>query len=62
MMGLDGKVVVIAGGRGGLGQAVTPKAGARPPGTHRHNIMQKLELNSIVGLVRYAIRNYIVVP
>jgi NAD(P)-dependent dehydrogenase (short-subunit alcohol dehydrogenase family) len=32
MMGLDGKVVVIAGGRGGLGQTVTPafaKAGAR---------------------------------
>lgn len=27
--------------------------------THRHRIMQKLELNSIVDLVRYAIRNHI---
>lgn len=28
--------------------------------THRHRIMQKLELNSIVDLVHYAIRNHIV--
>ncbi|WP_447980167.1 response regulator [Candidatus Nitrospira bockiana] len=30
--------------------------------THRHRIMQKLELSSIVDLVRYAIRNQIVAP
>lgn len=30
--------------------------------THRHRIMQKLELTSIVDLVRYAIRNQIVAP
>jgi DNA-binding NarL/FixJ family response regulator len=30
--------------------------------THRHHIMQKLQLNSIVELVRYAIRNHIVAP
>jgi NAD(P)-dependent dehydrogenase (short-subunit alcohol dehydrogenase family) len=38
-MGVDGKVVVIAGGRGGLGQAVTPafeKAGARVIVIDRH--------------------------
>jgi NAD(P)-dependent dehydrogenase (short-subunit alcohol dehydrogenase family) len=39
MMGVDGKVVVIAGGRGGLGQTVTPafvKAGARVIVIDRH--------------------------
>jgi NAD(P)-dependent dehydrogenase (short-subunit alcohol dehydrogenase family) len=38
-MGVDGKVVVIAGGRGGLGQTVTPafvKAGARVIVIDRH--------------------------
>jgi NAD(P)-dependent dehydrogenase (short-subunit alcohol dehydrogenase family) len=39
MMGLDGKVVIIAGGRGGLGQTVTPafaNAGARVIVIDRH--------------------------
>jgi NAD(P)-dependent dehydrogenase (short-subunit alcohol dehydrogenase family) len=43
MMGLDGKVVVIAGGRGGLGQTVTPafaKAGARVIVIDRHAASQ----------------------
>ena len=30
--------------------------------THRHRIMQKLELESIVDLVHYAIRNHVVQP
>ena len=30
--------------------------------THRHRIMQKLELKSIVDLVHYAIRNHVVQP
>jgi len=28
--------------------------------THRHNLMQKIDCHSVAGLVRYAIRNYII--
>jgi DNA-binding CsgD family transcriptional regulator len=41
---------------------VTLNISVKTAETHRHHIMQKLELRSIADLVHYAIRNHIVVP
>jgi DNA-binding CsgD family transcriptional regulator len=30
--------------------------------THRSNIMRKLEIHNVAGLVRYAVRNQIIEP
>jgi DNA-binding NarL/FixJ family response regulator len=42
--------------------AVALNISAKTAETHRANIMQKIDCHSVVGLVRYAIRNHIIAP
>lgn len=52
-------VQLLAEGKSNKDVAVILNISVKTAETHRHRIMQKLELNSIVDLVRYAIRNHI---
>lgn len=52
-------VQLLAEGKSNKDVAGTLNISVKTAETHRHRIMQKLELNSIVDLVRYAIRNHI---
>ena len=53
-------VQLLAEGHSTKEVAIALNISAKTAGTHRANIMQKIECHSVVGLVRYAIRNHIV--
>jgi two-component system response regulator NreC len=53
-------VQLVAEGKSNREVAVALGIGVRTAETHRANILQKLELDSIAGLVRYAIRNNLI--
>ena len=55
-------VQLLAEGKTNKEVAVTLNISVKTAETHRHHIMQKLELRSIADLVHYAIRNHIVAP
>jgi DNA-binding NarL/FixJ family response regulator len=52
-------VQLLAEGKSNKEVASTLNISVKTAETHRHRIMQKLELNSVVDLVHYAIRNHI---
>ena len=53
-------VQLLAEGKSNREVAVALGIGVRTAETHRANILQKLQLDSITGLVRYAIRNNLI--
>jgi DNA-binding NarL/FixJ family response regulator len=53
-------VRLLAAGRGNKAVAVALAISVKTVESHRANIMRKLELDTIVGLVRYAVRNALV--
>jgi DNA-binding NarL/FixJ family response regulator len=55
-------VQLLAEGKTNKEVSVTLNISVKTAETHRHHIMQKLELRSIADLVHYAIRNHIVAP
>ena len=55
-------VQLLAEGKGNKEVADTLKISVRTADTHRTNIMRKLSCHSLSDLVRYAIRNNIIVP
>jgi DNA-binding NarL/FixJ family response regulator len=55
-------VQLLAEGKTNKEVSVTLNISIKTAETHRHHIMQKLELRSIADLVHYAIRNHIVAP
>ncbi len=55
-------VQLLAEGRSNKHVADILNISVKTAETHRHRIMQKLELKSIVDLVHYAIRNHVVQP
>ena len=55
-------VQLLAEGKGNKEVADTLKISVRTADTHRTNIMRKLGCHSLSDLVRYAIRNNIIVP
>jgi DNA-binding NarL/FixJ family response regulator len=55
-------VRLLAVGRGNKGVATALAISVKTVESHRSNIMRKLELDSIVDLVRYAVRNRLVEP
>jgi len=55
-------VQLLAEGKTNKDVSVTLNISIKTAETHRHHIMQKLELRSIADLVHYAIRNHIVAP
>ena len=55
-------VQLLAEGKSNKEVAAALGIGVRTAETHRANILQKLELDSIAGLVRYAIRNNLIEP
>jgi DNA-binding NarL/FixJ family response regulator len=55
-------VQLLAEGKTNKEVSATLNISVKTAETHRHHIMQKLELRSIADLVHYAIRNHIVAP
>jgi DNA-binding NarL/FixJ family response regulator len=55
-------VQLLAEGKSNKEVATTLNISVKTAETHRTNIMRKLDLHSISGLVRYAIRNNIIQP
>jgi DNA-binding NarL/FixJ family response regulator len=55
-------VQLLAEGKTNKEVSATLNISVKTAETHRHHIMQKLELRSIADLVHYAIRNHIVTP
>jgi DNA-binding NarL/FixJ family response regulator len=53
-------VRLLAGGQGNKGVATALAISVKTVESHRANIMRKLELDSIVELIRYAVRNRLV--
>ena len=55
-------VEMVADGRSSKAIGVELKISSRTVENHRANIMRKLGVDSVVGLVRYAIRNKLIEP
>jgi DNA-binding CsgD family transcriptional regulator len=51
---------LLAQGHSGKEVAVALNISTKTAETHRANIMQKIDCHSVVGLVRYAVRNHII--
>jgi DNA-binding CsgD family transcriptional regulator len=53
---------LLAEGKTSKEVAVALNISVKTAETHRVNIMRKLEVHSVVELVRYAVKNYIIEP